>query len=450
MAMSYILRPAGAVGDSISLKHTFYKLAEEKNYSGPRDTPIYTPDGQLIARVSSGFAFDLSLEGSGKLDDGRVVNYSSNGGTCQTPPGYHGVRSCYRVLDASVYPWGRGHGVPVEPLRSIAVDPSVIPWGSVIYIREFDGLQIPALDGVGGFTHDGLFRAEDSGGGIHSNHIDIYAGPNSMYRWLDRAVPTSFSGSGDTGRSLHGEFRPQSQAPRLFANGSGSASWVTATTAGALLVMGGLAMWWMSKGATVHGRAGARRNSGSRKQDAATSADILRDRRTGQYSHGFDAVCVCGHSKGSHLAEGTDCIVHEVPHTDADRAWVASHPDDTCACARFRKTPRRRNPKRDVDKEAIDRWAPGAKRRAEREKAQRDRWHGERRGHEHLLAKQAQWEQLEGHWILRVPGRSVAALPATGKKNAARFVVFDMNTREELAQLNKDEVFEWLFREAGR
>lgn len=233
----------------MELKHTYYKLAEEKDYSGPKTTPIYTPEGQMIAYVSAPFAFDLSLEGSGKLDDGRVVNYSSSGGSCLTPPGYHGVRSCYRVLDASTYPWGRGHGVPVEPLRSIAVDPSMIPWNSVVYIREFDGLQIPLIDGVGGFTHDGLFRAEDSGGGIHNNHIDIYAGPNGMYRWLDRAIPTSFSSSGDTGRSLHAEFRSQGDAPARWASSATTSRSSMLVVAGILAIAAGAV--WMSGGTLI-------------------------------------------------------------------------------------------------------------------------------------------------------------------------------------------------------
>lgn len=177
----------------MDLLHTYYKLAAVSDYPGqPNDTPIYTPDGVIIATVPAQFAYDLSIEGAGKLDDGRVVNYASSGGSCLTTPGYQGIRSCYRVLDPSRYPWGAGHNVALEPLRSIAVDPSVIPWGSTVYIQEFDGLQIPSIGGVGGFTHDGIFRAEDSGGGIHGNHIDIYAGPNAMYRWLESRIPTSF------------------------------------------------------------------------------------------------------------------------------------------------------------------------------------------------------------------------------------------------------------------
>lgn len=213
------------------LLHTYYKLAAEDDYAGqPADTPIYAPDGTLIATVPSRFAYELSVEGSGKLADGRVVNFASSGGACRTPPGYGGVASCYRVLDPARYPWGSGHAAALEPLRSIAVDPTVIPWGSRVHIREFDGLQVPAIGGVGGFTHDGWFRAEDSGGAIRGDHVDIFAGPTAMYRWLDRRIPTSYP----HGPPLHADIAPPGGA-------SGGGALLVA------LAVGGAAAWWLTR-----------------------------------------------------------------------------------------------------------------------------------------------------------------------------------------------------------
>ncbi len=48
-------------------------------------------------------------------------------------------------------------GVPAMPERTIAVDPRVIPIGSWVYV---DGL--------------GVYRAEDTGGAIQGNRIDIF------------------------------------------------------------------------------------------------------------------------------------------------------------------------------------------------------------------------------------------------------------------------------------
>lgn len=59
-----------------------------------------------------------------------------------------------------------------------------------------------------------------------------------------------------------------------------------------------------------------------------------------------------------------------------------------------------------------------------------------------------EWTKLEGHDILKVKGSNFAALPATGKKNAANFVIFNVKTREEIAYLKKKEVNAWLTNKA--
>lgn len=65
-----------------------------------------------------------------------------------------------------------------------------------------------------------------------------------------------------------------------------------------------------------------------------------------------------------------------------------------------------------------------------------------------IQANQPKWDTLEGQLILRVPGSNFAAIPANGKKNSAKFVVFDVNTREEITFLTKKEVFGWLAKRA--
>jgi 3D (Asp-Asp-Asp) domain-containing protein len=59
-----------------------------------------------------------------------------------------------------------GASLPLHFWRSIAVDPSVIPLGSEVYI--------PALrsDGFGGW-----FLAQDTGGAINGRHVDVYRSP---------------------------------------------------------------------------------------------------------------------------------------------------------------------------------------------------------------------------------------------------------------------------------
>ncbi|MEH7209956.1 3D domain-containing protein [Priestia megaterium] len=54
--------------------------------------------------------------------------------------------------------------------RTIAVDPNVIPLGSTVYI--------PALGGS--------FKAEDTGGAIDGNHIDVYMANGDIARQWGR------------------------------------------------------------------------------------------------------------------------------------------------------------------------------------------------------------------------------------------------------------------------
>jgi len=59
-----------------------------------------------------------------------------------------------------------GPSLPLRFYQSIAVDPSVIPMGSRVYIPAY------AHDG-----HGGWFIAQDTGGAITGHHVDVYRNP---------------------------------------------------------------------------------------------------------------------------------------------------------------------------------------------------------------------------------------------------------------------------------
>lgn len=58
------------------------------------------------------------------------------------------------------------------------------------------------------------------------------------------------------------------------------------------------------------------------------------------------------------------------------------------------------------------------------------------------------WQTIDGVPVLRIGDEPVAALPATGRKTAARFVMFDVVTRVEICQILKAEVRGWLWHHA--
>ncbi len=169
---------------------TYYYLADESTHAPGEMTTIYQPDGTPIAEVILSYARDVCIQGSGKLADGSAIHYA---GTCGYGIGCPtGGVVCYNPLDINEYPWSYGAaGTPLIPTRSIAVDPNVIsPYGTVIYMEEWDGIEIPQVGGIGGFIHDGCFRADDTGGWIVGNHFDFFSGTPSMYQALNQIHPT--------------------------------------------------------------------------------------------------------------------------------------------------------------------------------------------------------------------------------------------------------------------
>jgi 3D (Asp-Asp-Asp) domain-containing protein len=173
-----------------SMWNTYYYFADEADYSGSDDTTLYDDSCNPIAEVPADYSDDVCIEGSGILEDGTVINYADScscGRNCPT-----GGKICYVVLDPAEFPWGMGSkGNPLFPLRSWAVDNDIIPFGTILYAEEWDGVPIPLIDGIGGFTHDGCFRADDVGGAIQDNHYDFFAGTADMWQELEDIFPTS-------------------------------------------------------------------------------------------------------------------------------------------------------------------------------------------------------------------------------------------------------------------
>jgi hypothetical protein len=107
------------------------------------------------------------------------------------PCGKAGKATCFFLADAAAFPWGieSAHN-PLEPLRPWTVNN--LEYGSVLYAPEGNRQDTPQVDGLGGFTHDGCFRADDMGYSLGDGHVDVFAGTQSMYNVLEGMLP-SFS-----------------------------------------------------------------------------------------------------------------------------------------------------------------------------------------------------------------------------------------------------------------
>lgn len=131
-----------------------------------------------------------AMEGSVQVSmDGvwKTYNYAGTAGSVQV--------DCSEFYD---HPVGRtrftlargpyGDGVRnyiLVPFRTIAVDPDVIPYGSVLFIPAARGLKFNLSDGTER-NHDGYFFAGDTGGLIHGDHIDVFIGNalRSPFPWI--------------------------------------------------------------------------------------------------------------------------------------------------------------------------------------------------------------------------------------------------------------------------
>ena len=162
-----------ALGKSMGEFHmTYYWIASERKLAKGTHA-IVDKSCKRISRVSKRFKKRLTLEGSGKLKDGRLVT-TAGGCQCEGP--------CFWVADEK-YPWGAGVAQrPLSPFESIAVDPRHIKIGTSLYVAELDGLTMPGIGDSGGFVHDGCVVADDRGGGVRGQQIDFFAAQRGHYK----------------------------------------------------------------------------------------------------------------------------------------------------------------------------------------------------------------------------------------------------------------------------
>jgi 3D (Asp-Asp-Asp) domain-containing protein len=146
--------------EPIRLRNTHYYVVLESLYaSKPKDAMILDMKGHLIAEVSKAFKAAADIEGTARLIDGRIINFA----------GVKRREIRWAVVSA---PFGLGvRKCELEPFRVVAIDPKVIPLGSLIRIQETIGMKLP-----GGEIHDGYWYAYDIGGAIKKDRIDLFVG----------------------------------------------------------------------------------------------------------------------------------------------------------------------------------------------------------------------------------------------------------------------------------
>ncbi len=147
--------------------------------AGPTDQVTLYEVRQLQgnrAGVEPEFASQLAVQGTGKLRDGRVLNIWGRC-KCQRTP-------CFKVTENQ---WGTaGSNHPLQPFRTVAVDPKIIKLGTLLYVPLLEGRTMPGRSPWGGYVHDGCVVADDTGGHINGERLDLFVGRKAYFLGLSQ------------------------------------------------------------------------------------------------------------------------------------------------------------------------------------------------------------------------------------------------------------------------
>jgi 3D (Asp-Asp-Asp) domain-containing protein len=166
-------------------RNTYYDFPAEE--TGTKGATVFDASCKPIARVTQAFHDKVCVQGSGSLVTGETVSFAKRDCACAAVCPRTSQRICFEKLDPRRFPHGRGAaGTAITPFRSVAVDVSLVPLGTALFIPAYRGLTRP--DGT---VHDGCFLAEDRGLKVVGRHVDIFTGSEDGTVAWNRAVPSN-------------------------------------------------------------------------------------------------------------------------------------------------------------------------------------------------------------------------------------------------------------------
>lgn len=161
--------PSGLEGaKKAMLTPSYYWIAEEKP-DAEKVVYLLDENEDEITKVSREFRSAIRMEGSGRLADGRVVTLWDD--------------ELFFVLPKSVT-WGYGNkNNPITPFKSVAMDQSIYPFGTKIFIPKLVGVKLPDAS-----THDGYLRVDDVGSAIKGpTRVDLFCGNQAGRKIYEQA-----------------------------------------------------------------------------------------------------------------------------------------------------------------------------------------------------------------------------------------------------------------------
>ena len=151
-----VAAPHHEFGRHLSLKPTIYSVSCEFDFTKGSGARFFDKDGNVLYESSKEFYENALLQGTGRLRDGRFINFS------RTTDGVPRWKISNKV---------EGYLGKMVPYKVLAVDPNIIPIGSFVFIPMTQGMRLPNNK-----VHDGIWLAGDIGGDIKGNRVDVFAG----------------------------------------------------------------------------------------------------------------------------------------------------------------------------------------------------------------------------------------------------------------------------------
>lgn len=175
---------SAVTSQSLSIWATYYTTHQAENQAA--GYPLMDLAGNSLGfSLSERDWCSAALEGSVQVTSNQsllgVYNYAGRGDTDQVNcatyyPTLKNISATNRVrFQRSNTQYGEGVSGNLVPYRTIAVDRSLIPIGSVVYIPDARGVTVTLPSGEPA-VHDGYFYAGDVGNAIKGNHIDVFLG----------------------------------------------------------------------------------------------------------------------------------------------------------------------------------------------------------------------------------------------------------------------------------
>lgn len=171
----------------LTLWSTFYYV-HEAQYA-ENGLPLKDATGEATGvRLANCDWCDAAIEGAVRTFDktGKAVtlNYATTSttqqcdcnATCGKYANYKNKKIGYTLWAPARGEYGDGvSGYKLVPFRTVAVDRTFIPIGTLIFVPQAVGVLV-TLPGGDTAKHDGYFFAADVGGDIKTNHIDVFFG----------------------------------------------------------------------------------------------------------------------------------------------------------------------------------------------------------------------------------------------------------------------------------